>query len=109
MTAASLFIQASKLRHENHALPFAETVIRPVAEVTVEPFSRQAAAIMHGTRPSLECVVIRDDHAAFTRRHQFARLKAEGTGNAEGPNALPMPFACVRVGTVLDEPDFPFV
>src|SRR6185369_17964865 len=85
MTLLGLLVQSSKLRHQNSALPFAEPIIRSVAEMAVEPFSWQPATIVDGTSLAFKPIIIRDDHAAFPRSHQFARLKAERSADAEGP------------------------
>ena len=50
MTPPGLLIQTSQLRHQNHALPFAEAIVRSVTEVAVKPFSRKTAAIVNRAR-----------------------------------------------------------
>src|SRR5689334_22081989 len=105
VTSEGLLIEPSELRHQDDALPFAESIIRSIAEVTIKPFSRQAAAIMDGTRLALEAIIIRDDHAAFTCRHQLAGLKTEGSADTGGSDTLSPPFAGVCVCAILDQQD----
>src|SRR5436190_13756226 len=58
MSPLGLLIQPSELRHQDHALPLAEPIIRSVAEMAVEPFSRQPAAVVDRASLALKAIVI---------------------------------------------------
>src|SRR5450755_2075215 len=105
MTPPGLFIQTSQLRHQDDSLPFAETIVRTIAEMAVEPFSRQAAAVVDGARLALKSVVVGDNDAAFAGGHQLAGLKTKRPAESDCADPLSSPFAGVRVGAVLDKSD----
>src|SRR5215813_9259782 len=66
--------------------------------MTVEPLSRHASAVVNGAGLALEVVVVGDDDAAFSGRHQFAGLETEGSTHTEGANLFATPLAamCMR-------------
>src|SRR6266853_6090193 len=105
MPMCSLGIQTRKLRAQDSPLPFAETVIRSINKMTVEPFSGHASAIVDRTRQTLDLVMIGDDAASLARRHQLARLKAERARRTKCPDAPPPPLCAVRVRTILHQGD----
>ena len=98
-----LLFQTTELHSEHRSLPFAETVVRPVNEMAVEPFSRHASAVMNGARLTLEGIVIRNDDSALARGHKFARLKAERCGGPESADLATVPLAAMGVRRVFDE------
>src|SRR5271157_1612346 len=71
--------------------------------MAIEPLAGHTAAVVHAARLAFESVVVRDDHAAFSRRHQLTRLKTEGSSLAERANPPPLPFRGMRVCAVLDQ------
>src|SRR5215467_6058428 len=97
MPAPGLPVESAQLRHKHRALPFAQAVVRSINEVAVEPLARHASAVVDGTGIALECIVVGNDHAAFSGGHQLARLEAEGTGDTVGADPLPSPFTAMSV------------
>src|SRR6516164_11105485 len=97
MTPKSMRIKARQLRAEDGALPFAETIVRAVDIVAVEPLAGHAAAIVNAARQALESIVIGDDNAAFSRRHELARLKTEGARGAKCSDAPAIPLGSMSM------------
>src|SRR5580698_3585080 len=103
MAPLGLFVEPAQLHVQYGALPFAQPVVRSVNVVAIEPFAGHTPTVMHGAGLHLELVVVRDDDPAFARGDQLARLKTESAGDPKSPDALPAPFAGVRVRRVFDQ------
>src|ERR1700751_5046025 len=103
MAVHSLLFEASELHCQNGSLPFAQTVVRSIDKMTIEPLFRHASAVVNRAGLAFEVIIVRDDDAAFSGRHQFAGLKTEGSTHTEGANLFATPFAAMRVRRIFDQ------
>ena len=103
MPSLRLCIEARQLSAQNRALPFAKAIIRAIDVMAIEPFARHTATVMDAASLFLKRVVVGDDHAAFTRSHELARLKTERSRYAVRAYAFASPLGGVGVGAVFDQ------
>src|SRR5215470_4088552 len=103
MTMLRLGIEPAELGMEDSTLPLTEPVVGSVDIVTVEPFTRHAAAIVHRACQSLHLVIVGNDDSTLAGRHQLARLEAERSCASKSPDAASAPLRAVCVRTVFNE------
>src|ERR1700728_3064930 len=98
----TLLRKAVELRAEDGSLKFPQTIIE--ADDSVVKLIRKAGA------PGIDIAldefhilkIVGDDGAAFSRRNQLTRLKAERAEIANGASAFPLPHAAMRMRAIFN-------